>query len=612
MPPDPIVYCLEQLTDYAGFERVCHELLRYDGYTGLEPLGGFKDKGRDAVHVSRTDAAVTSVFAYSVREDWRPKLDEDAAKIQKHGHQCDQLVFLTTSAPSASERDQAITDIETTYGWKLEIHGLERLRTLLATNGRSVIPGHPEIFPPAFFAAAVPDIPKDAVDCLVIDSAPDDDAFALWLSRRLLVEGYRVWCTKLAFTGGEAKEVVLERVIQDHGFRLLSVCSRSSATSPDLASRRGMALVLGRARNRDMVIPVILDAFDHSVLDAGTRGLAGVDFAHGWAAGLAQLLTALHRAGCQRPLLDGKSVALRSCVPNSALVKRPETLYSNCFPVLQIPKVVRSFITDRELGRTEIDSLRQRWAFSAPTGNAFFSFHDPPDEDRAAFGFRNNGGAAWRDVSKIRESRATDVITELIRREIDALAVERGLVRCKTTDLIYFPPELKPDERLSFRQPDGTWSWVAPTGRRKFWRPNNSSYYRYALAAAVEVRRDLGREYVALLRIRLRITDDDGAPLPPRTALSRRKHLCGDWWNGAWFNRTLAVFQFLADGAAEITRGHLEDPLRIAAEPRHWNVAWGIAEEALNTQLLDRSELQPSDDDDEEEVENVDQVVVHE
>jgi hypothetical protein len=32
-------------------------------------LGGFSDKGRDAVHVNRLDG-VTTIFRYSVREDW--------------------------------------------------------------------------------------------------------------------------------------------------------------------------------------------------------------------------------------------------------------------------------------------------------------------------------------------------------------------------------------------------------------------------------------------------------------------------------------------------------------------------------------------------------------
>jgi hypothetical protein len=72
MAADPIVYCLEHLTDYSQFERLCHELMALEGYPSIEPLGGCKDKGRDAIHVAQSNGK-TTIFCYSVREDWRKK-----------------------------------------------------------------------------------------------------------------------------------------------------------------------------------------------------------------------------------------------------------------------------------------------------------------------------------------------------------------------------------------------------------------------------------------------------------------------------------------------------------------------------------------------------------
>src|SRR5882724_12022783 len=68
---------LEHLTDYAQFERLCHDLMAASGCTAIEPLGGTKDKGRDALHVDHNDPGTVTIFAYSVREDWQKKLDED-------------------------------------------------------------------------------------------------------------------------------------------------------------------------------------------------------------------------------------------------------------------------------------------------------------------------------------------------------------------------------------------------------------------------------------------------------------------------------------------------------------------------------------------------------
>jgi hypothetical protein len=60
-------YLLEQLPDYSDFERLCHDLMALEGFLKIEPLSGFKDKGRDAIHVDHS--GVTTIFAYSVREE---------------------------------------------------------------------------------------------------------------------------------------------------------------------------------------------------------------------------------------------------------------------------------------------------------------------------------------------------------------------------------------------------------------------------------------------------------------------------------------------------------------------------------------------------------------
>src|SRR5688572_17788501 len=138
MAADPIVYCLEHLSDYTQFERLCHEIMALEGYPQIEPLGGCKDQGRDAIHVDRTDGR-TTIFCYSVRVDWRKKLDQDAAVIHKHKHTCDQLVYLSTEDYTPGERDQAVRFIKQTYGWTLEPYGRERFRTLLADRHRHLI-----------------------------------------------------------------------------------------------------------------------------------------------------------------------------------------------------------------------------------------------------------------------------------------------------------------------------------------------------------------------------------------------------------------------------------------------------------------------------------------
>ena len=138
-------YDLERVTDYLEFESFCHTLMSRVGYDNSEPLGGFADRGRDAIRVSRSSGE-TTIFAYSVREDWKRKLDEDLQKIRRHGHSCDGVVFVTTATPTATEIDKLKEAVKRDYGWQLDVYGLERIATLIDGAHGDLISKHPGIF----------------------------------------------------------------------------------------------------------------------------------------------------------------------------------------------------------------------------------------------------------------------------------------------------------------------------------------------------------------------------------------------------------------------------------------------------------------------------------
>ena len=52
------ICCLEQITDYFEFERLCDDLMALEGCSGIEPWGGFSDKGRDAIHVDKGKSTI--------------------------------------------------------------------------------------------------------------------------------------------------------------------------------------------------------------------------------------------------------------------------------------------------------------------------------------------------------------------------------------------------------------------------------------------------------------------------------------------------------------------------------------------------------------------------
>jgi hypothetical protein len=166
---------------------------------------------------------------------------------------------------------------------------------------------------------------------------------------------------------------------------------------------------------------------------------------------------------------------------------------------------------------------------------------------------------------------------------------------------MYFPRGLVERDRLTFVRPDGTRTWVSSAGERTYWRPERSEPYRYSLSPAFDVRQFPDGSYVVLARIRIYLTDTDDRALSASKIASRRKHLCKGWWNHEWFNRLLAVCQFLAEGSEEIRIGSLTDEqVVVGAVLRHWEVPVGINEAALDSSSLDRDDILQSEDVDEE------------
>src|SRR5260221_10868758 len=106
MSADSVIYCLERISDYRDFERLCSAFLAGAGYPGIDPLGGTGDEGRDAI-VRSDEAGRKIAFAYTVRSDWRVKLAADCKRVHEKGHDPDVLVFVCTEALLASEKDFA-------------------------------------------------------------------------------------------------------------------------------------------------------------------------------------------------------------------------------------------------------------------------------------------------------------------------------------------------------------------------------------------------------------------------------------------------------------------------------------------------------------------------
>lgn len=593
---DPTIYCLEQLTDYDQFERLCTDLMALEGYDGIEPLGGHKDKGRDALHVSKNNGRKT-IFAYSVREDWLDKLNEDAAKIRTHEHECDELIFLCTAHYSATDRDSALKDIKAKFGFSLALYGLERLRVLLNKHAR-LISQHPHIFHPAFFASNVNGNDTAMRNLLVIDNVVKDETLSVWLANRLQIAGYQVWSATTSPVAGRSINDTIEKLVKLKAFRLLQIMSANSILDAEFNARRSYAFGVGD----NLVLPLMTAGFDKNSLDHKSSKLEMVSLEDSWADGLTHLLAVLSDSGC--PGFREATTRFSSSyimIPD-LVVQEPERVLSNRFAVTRIPAGINRYVSEQELSDRELGEAALRWAFHKVDQKRFLSFFAPPDDLRNQYGFKDKGGVAWDLVSEIDKTPVRKLLPELIRKSLMVHCIKKGLRFCTEFDGPYFPENLISGDRLYFIQPDGRKTFVSPVGERTLWRPLNPSIYKYALSPQFTVVSGYQNKYCAQLKTRIRFTDKEGNILPPRIAFSRRKHLCRSWFNHEWVHRMLAMIQFLSD-QGNIIIGPTGGELVIAGSPIEWQVPVRINENLLENKEADHDEVNVRFQDEDDEIE---------
>lgn len=604
MAADPIIYCLCELTDYGQFERMAHDILVTQGYSSIEPLGGFKDKGRDAVHRS-ADGGFETVFAYSVREDWRDKLDEDAEKVKKHGHPCSRLVFLSTAIFTASERDNAIADIKSTFGWELDLYGIERLRVLLAGPCRHVVTGHPQIFTPPFFPQVGGLSLVEAPDHLIIDHADADEPLASWLTRRLRLAGYKVWSRTLAPIAGISIDETVTKLLQTRTAIYLPILSPAALHQEALNERRVVAINSLPGN----VVPLVATAVPSGRLDRKSREIEHIEFQSGWASGLARLHEVISSRGVHNSTAESR-IVLESLMPPDVIETQPERVISNRFRVLSLPDTVRGYSFSRSVSKDAEHKIKQAWPCRRVSEFRFLSFQPPPKHIVSDYGVLERGGAVWKSLIDVEGIRTDYLVSELVRRSIERQYAAKGLRMCEQKGYVFFPEGLCKSDRFYFTHPDGSRTFVNVCGERKLYRPNNrSTNYRYHLSPDIRVKVSPDGEASVSVRVQARVTDTEGNLYIGRNVISRRKHLGKQWFNNEWLVRTVAMMQFLSEEDSEEIRipTQGDECIVISAKPEEWMVPVRIVEAAIvkAKRLAEEAVLYARDDDqydDEDEV----------
>jgi len=573
MPADPIIHCLQELTDYDAFERLCSAIMDGIGYQQIEPLGGRSDRGRDALYHSSLDDS-TTIFAYTVRDDWKAKLNEDCTSIAKHQHVCSRLVYVCTSRLSAGQKEKAKTEVEKKFGWRLDVYDLERLRVLLAGSLRHLIPKHPQIFCWPYFDVRGGVSIAFGRDLVVIDHCEGDHAFAAWLTRRLQLEGYSIWCFGLAPMAGESSDRTVRELIANRAVKYLPVLTPESCRDSDFLARVTTAICVER-----LAVPIQLGADCRDQLPSKVRELQPARFDEGWATGLKELLDQFDvlQVPKRHSRERGQQIAVASFVPTEVVKAEPEPIYTNTFRVTRLPTVFHVFSSYRVLGRDEASKLSNKWAFARLSRRLFASFQEPPSS--AALSHKYDVSLEQRLDTEVEGRALGDIVKELVRSCLEVVCVARGLQWCEDREVFYFPGlEGNPQSSVPLRHPDGRTTTVHVTGFRQWGQGEKATKFAYQLGPMFRVTIDEFDEAWVLLRIYVRVTEMDGTLFEGKAIGKRRKRVTKSWWNNHFFARLLGIVQYLADGSDEICIGEDEAQVRIATAPLVWTSPVSIDE----------------------------------
>jgi TIR domain len=429
----------------------------------------------------------------------------------------------------------------------------------------------------------------------VTHATPDDNEFALWLSSKLAMAGYRVWVDRRRLRGGADFWDEVDRVLRNEAIKQVVVFTEHIG-KPGVKKELAIGdIVRKKLADSRFMIPVRNSSISYS--DAPPEFLRDhiVNAHPNWHDCLKELFETLEADGiAKNPSPD--TDALRKIVEaredgRRFTVERPEMALTNWFPI-GAPENIRYYRFDglQEQMRVWLDECHIP---VVPMGRLAGSFADPAafaeassfamgtptayDIPFADFVSGDNLGP-YRD-----KSSATNDVTNLLRQHFNQLARKRGLVPVEFANKDvgwFFPDDLLPANKIVCEMADGRRLRRSMSGKFKDLR------WHVCLVAKPRV----WPELVYRIHVNVVLSADGKAAIPGEKTHKRRRRLTRSWWNDVWRDRMLAAMHHLADGAASVVVGAGNNTFNIATMPLLADVP--ISYDAVDAPL-------PSEEDDE-------------
>jgi TIR domain-containing protein len=388
----------------------------------------------------------------------------------------------------------------------------------------------------------------------ITHAAPEDNQFALWLSSKLAMAGYRVWVDRNRLRGGHDFWDEIERVLREEAVKQVVVFTqhiRKPGVKKELALGEVMKRKLG---DPNFMIGIRNDESDFG--DAPPELLRSniLDAFPNWHDCLKELLDALDQYGVPRDaspdarlltsIVEAREDGRRFVIPT------PEAALTNWFPIEPPPRI-RYFRFDglqnhmqawrRECRVPHVDQGRLTGTFLDRDAFLAASSFEVTMTEAYDLPFKEFVDGSMIGPYGDRQSARKD-IANLLRQHFDKAASDRGLLPFEFANGDtgwFFPDGLVPGNKVVCQAPDGRRIRRSVSGRFKALR------WHLCLVAKPRIWPSL----VYRLHANIVLSMDGRTPMPGEKTHSRRRRLTRSWWNDVWRDRLLAGMSFLAGGA---------------------------------------------------------------
>jgi hypothetical protein len=425
-------------------------------------------------------------------------------------------------------------------------------------------------------------------DHIFISYAWEDVALAEWLARKLLATGYAVWLDRFKILGGNIWPDDIDDAIKNRTFRMVHLLSKYSLEKENPKKERQLALTISKERNENFLIPLNVDGLTPQELPWQLSDIQYIPFDN-WAKGFQQLIKTLDAAGCPRPLAStGQDLAIKSYFPVKAIKEEPEGLYTNCYKVLHVPKLIQKWKSTRSFSWKDAQRISvSQWPCYRINDNVLLAFDPPPQGLQEGYQFYLDGEALWSTDERIEGVRSHNVVKSLVRKAFSCVAMSKGLRFHENGKYWYFTPTtLEGWQNIHFRDHNGRNTYIKAYGERKIW----SEIVKYYLAFGIDIRDDILGSLTFQIKIRLHLQESNGLDLNSRKVPSLRKAIVGNWWNHEWFLRQQAIISFLAENQETFSWG---DTIRFSAIPYYAEIPFSLDDEYIDSlKVVGKSETE--------------------